>query len=149
MPRTETAIELVARLKPVIAGNHELSKDVAEALGKCVHRRTTRHYIVGGNDYDCGFTCNDCGKDTSSERLPALTTSVSDALSFLQELTRDAPSRVYIGLQENRWSDQKLAEARRWTCFLEWSDDGENIEINGTAHTAPIAMCIAALRYRA
>lgn len=72
-----------------------------------------------------------------------VTTSLDAALALA---SRVLPEGRHIGLQQNRWTDPETQKLRRWTCFIEWTEDGENFEISPTAQTPALALCAAILR---
>jgi len=107
------------------ADERELDTLIYEALGNCAHRETKYYFIEDGNDYDSGYTCVACGKDTHGIRVPAYTRSLDTALKL-------------------------IPDGKHW--MLQTRFNGYHAEVGwphaGNAATPALALCAAALRAR-
>ena len=69
---------LIDRLKKASASDHELDRDIWEAVtGQCTHRNT--HYVELEND-ERELECSDCGRDTYGAE------TVEAALKWVREV---------------------------------------------------------------
>jgi hypothetical protein len=136
--------EVIAALENSTGPDHDLDADILEATGGCAHRETEYYCIEDGNDYDSGFTCKRCHKDTYGERVPAFTASIDATLGLLE---RVLPGWRIENLSE--WDAEILRDQGPWMCDLverrlEFFD--RKSAKCSHAPTAALALVIATLR---
>ncbi len=133
--------DLIARLEAAEAGSRELDGEVWYA----VHEPDVEHGALHIEQTDQGpievLTCELGSK--YADCVENYTTSLDAALALAERML---PGDRTIGLQQNRCTDPEIQKRCRWTCFIEWTEDGENFEISPAASTPALALCAAILR---
>jgi hypothetical protein len=135
---------LIDRLSKLDGSDREVDADILEATGGCAHRETEYYCIEDGNDYDSGFTCKRCHKDTYGEIVPNYTASVDAAIALAE---RVLPGWRVENLCE--WENETLRSRGPWTCDLRKNGSDFFSPLKGKCSHAPspaIALCIALLR---
>lgn len=84
-PLTVSYADLIERLEK-LGPSSEVNADILEATGGCAHRETEYYCIEDGNDYDSGFTCKRCGKDTYGQKVPSYTASIETAVALVERV---------------------------------------------------------------
>lgn len=125
---------LIDRLKKASASDHELDRDIWEAVtGQCTHRNT--HYVELEND-ERELECSDCGRDTyGADKWSGLTHSVDKAGAFVEAALPGCGWSVDRRARGQAWGGIEQSD-NYWT-YAGWPPAG--------GATPAIALCLALL----